>query len=103
MSQVYKTPQAQRDLVAIGYYLAEHSPVASERFLREAERAFRLLTQMPEIGSTCSFRSPRLRDVRFWTLRRFKNYVIYYRPVSGGVEIIRVLHGVRDAERHLRR
>ena len=51
MSQVYKTPQAQRDLVAIGYYLAEHSPVASDRFLREAERAFRLLAQMPEIGS----------------------------------------------------
>ena len=50
MSQVYKTPQAQRDLVAIGYYLAEHSPVASDRFLREAERAFRLLAQAQELA-----------------------------------------------------
>jgi toxin ParE1/3/4 len=34
------------------------------------------------------------------TLRSFPvgNYVIFYREVSEGIEIIRVLHGARDIE-----
>ena len=33
-------------------------------------------------------------------LRSFvvKNYIIFYQPVEGGIEILRVLHGSRDIE-----
>ncbi len=27
------------------------------------------------------------------------NYVIFYRPASGGIQIIRVLHGARDVSK----
>ena len=28
-------------------------------------------------------------------------YVIYYRPIEGGIEVIRVLHSARDVRRHI--
>ena len=31
-----------------------------------------------------------------WRITGFDNYLIFYRPVEGGVEIIRVLHAKRD-------
>jgi toxin ParE1/3/4 len=29
-------------------------------------------------------------------VRRFRNYLIFYRPTDGGIEVIRVLHAARD-------
>jgi toxin ParE1/3/4 len=26
------------------------------------------------------------------------NYVIYYRPIDGGIEVVRVLHGPRETQ-----
>jgi len=31
-----------------------------------------------------------------WPIKGFKNYLIFYRPIEQGVEIVRVLHGARD-------
>jgi len=47
----------------------------------------------------CSFPNPALANMRCWSIRCFKNYVIFYRPISEGIEVIRVLHGGRDIER----
>ena len=35
-------------------------------------------------------------DLRFWPIKRYRNYLVMYRPLDDGVEIIRVLHGARD-------
>ena len=45
---------------------------------------------MPDMG--------RLREDLSAGLRSFSvgNYVIFYRPMKGGIEIARVLHGARD-------
>jgi plasmid stabilization system protein ParE len=35
--------------------------------------------------------------VRFWPVPRFRQYIIFYRPIAkGGVEIVRILNGARD-------
>jgi len=34
--------------------------------------------------------------VRFWTVQRFPNYVIVYRPETVPLQVIAVLHGRRD-------
>lgn len=39
--------------------------------------------------------------VRFWTIPRFRHYVIVYDPNSHPVRIIRVLHGSLDIPHHL--
>lgn len=39
------------------------------------------------------------RPVRFRTVQRFPNYLIVYRPDARPLQIIRILHGMRDLKR----
>ncbi len=34
--------------------------------------------------------------VRFWTIMKFPNYVIVYRPETTPLQVVAVLHGKRD-------
>lgn len=36
--------------------------------------------------------------MRVWPIRRFPNHLIFYRPIDGGIEVIRVLHGAQDLD-----
>ena len=42
----------------------------------------------------------RLKDELAPFLRSFlvKNYLIFYRPIDQGIEIVRILHGLQDIE-----
>jgi plasmid stabilization system protein ParE len=40
--------------------------------------------------------------VHFWTVQQYPNYVVVYRPETQPLEIIRVLHGMRDLKRLLK-
>jgi hypothetical protein len=40
-----------------------------------------------------------LLPVRFWTITKFPNYVIVYRPETAPLQVIAVLHGKRDLKR----
>jgi plasmid stabilization system protein ParE len=42
------------------------------------------------------------RSVRFWTLTRYPNYTIVYRPETTPLQVVAVLHGKRNARRLLR-
>lgn len=67
-----------------------------------AKKAMELLASMPEIGSIWESPLPSLAGVRVWPIRKFKNYLIFYRPISGGIFVLRVLHGARQIDDLLR-
>jgi toxin ParE1/3/4 len=46
--------------------------------------------------------NPRLASLRVWPIVGFPNHLIFYRPIDGGIEVIRVLHGARDVDRVLK-
>jgi len=50
------------------------------------------------MGVKRNFIRSELSGVRSWTVTGFENYLIFYRPVEGGIEILRVVHGARDLE-----
>ena len=54
-------PQARHDLLEIADFIARDSLETSDRFLDTAETAFRLLANMPEIGTLCRFQSSQNR------------------------------------------
>jgi hypothetical protein len=41
--------------------------------------------------------------VRFWTMTKFPNYVIVYRPETNPLQVVAVLHGKRDLKTGSRR
>lgn len=98
MGEVRKRPQVIRDLSDLATYIAEGDLEAAERFLVAAEETFKLLGEMPGIGKVRECFNSNLVEVRQRAIKGFRNYLIFYRPLDGGVEILRVVHGARDIE-----
>ncbi len=96
--EVTKSPQARRDLIQIADNIALDNLGASLRFLDAAEAACEFLARTPEAGTVCQFRAPEAAGMRVWSIKGFRKYLIFYRPVPGGVNVIRVLHGAQDIE-----
>jgi toxin ParE1/3/4 len=51
---------------------------------------------MPGIGRAWESDEPRLADVRVYPVPRFRNFLIFYRPIENGIEVLTVVHGARD-------
>jgi toxin ParE1/3/4 len=93
---VLKTPQARIDLAGCYAYIGERSPAAAHRFRQAAERTFGELARSPLIGEPAGFDNPRLEGLRCARVRRFRNYLIFYRPIENGIHVIRVLQAARN-------
>jgi toxin ParE1/3/4 len=94
-------PAGERDVDAIADYIAHDSLDSALRFYDAVQSDAQKLAAMPGMGPACEFRNPATVGIRFWPLGGFRNYLLFYRPLSDGVEVIRVLHGARDVERVL--
>ena len=92
-------PEAVRDLDAQAEYIAEHSGLDTAlRFHLSAQEAFALIATQPRMGRTRTFANPRIRGVRICVMKEFDRHLIFYRPLKGGIEVLRVIHGSRDLE-----
>jgi toxin ParE1/3/4 len=94
MSSVLRTSRANLDLVEIAFHIAEDNPAAAENWLDAFGEKCQLLARMPELGRKRPDLAPKLRSFPIG------NYVIFYRPVAEGIQVIRVLHGARDVRKH---
>ncbi len=90
MPTIRKYPRAETDLIAIWRYIAEESPRSADRLLDRLDETFSRLAEMPHIGKSRFDLAPALR------MFPVREYLIFYRPIEDGIEIIRVLHGRRN-------
>jgi toxin ParE1/3/4 len=61
-----------------------------------ATAAFARLAALPSLGPAVPFQSPIVQGMRVWRVEGFERYLIFYRSVAAGVEVVRVLHAARD-------
>lgn len=92
MARVARTPLAREDLRDIASHIANESQSleVAERFLDSIGDKCTLYASKPQLGELCP---------DFGTdVRRFSagNYVVFYRPISKGIQVLRVVHGSRD-------
>lgn len=90
MAGFRRTAEAENDLLSIWRYIAGDNPEAATRILRNIDEKCALLGENPKLGPA---RPDIAADLRYFTSG---NYLILYREVSDGVEIVRVLHGARN-------
>lgn len=84
-------PEADADLELIGDCMARDSPARALRFIEKLPAQARHLAEMPGMGrARAEFATPNLHSLTHG------GYVIFYRPASYGVEVLRVLHGRRN-------
>jgi toxin ParE1/3/4 len=98
MGLVRRTPMSHRDYGAIWDYIADGgSPSAADRLLRTFDEKLDLLSDFPGLGPARPELRPRLRSFPVG------DYLLFYRPIRGGIELIRVIHGARDLRAVFRR
>jgi toxin ParE1/3/4 len=97
-AKVRRCERAFKDLDELAKYIQRDDPSAAIRFLEAAEATFQRLAEMPELGQRQLFAKKELADLRVWQVQGFKNYLIFYRPIERGIEVIRVLHAARDID-----
>jgi len=101
---VIKRAHAQRDLIEAADHLHQAAGMATaERFLKAVEKTLAKLGASPGLGSPWDSPHPRLQGIRAWPVKGFPKHIIFFRPAENGIEVLHVLHGMRDLERMLRK
>jgi toxin ParE1/3/4 len=97
MPEVIWTPRAREDLEQIVYYIrvSAERPFTAQRIAEEIVREAEKLATVAESGP----RHPAAPD--FWRYFRHKRWLIFYKPIPIGVEIMRVIDGSRDLPKAL--
>jgi toxin ParE1/3/4 len=83
-------PEAEADIEAIALYIAEDNPSAALRWYEEIHSYCQRIADMPGMGVARSHVRPGLRTFPVG------NYLILYRQIDDGAEIVRVVHGARQ-------
>jgi toxin ParE1/3/4 len=96
MARIIERSRAQEEREDIAVRIGMDRPSAATRFLAAARKAYETLAAMPEMGTVWEAENPAFAGVRYFAIPRYPNYVIFYRPLSDGVEIVHILHGARD-------
>lgn len=95
--RILKKPQVERDLVEHFSFIAQDKIEPADRFLRVAEASFKFIAEHPGVGQAWNSPIAQLDGIRVYMMpKSFRSYLIYYRPIDNGVEILTVLHGSRD-------
>jgi toxin ParE1/3/4 len=93
---VLKRPIARIDLAVCYGYLGERNPAMAHRFRLNAEATFAALARNPGLGEPYHVSDLRLKGLRCFRIKRFRNYLVFYSPIDEGIDVIRVLHAARD-------
>lgn len=94
------TPVAKADIFDIWSYIAEDSESAAARVEQAVYDACAFLAEGPMRGHTRADLTA--HPLRFWTLQRYPNYTLVYRPDTAPLQIVAVLHGKRNIRRMLK-
>ena len=90
--RLLRTAQAEDDLISIWADIGRDNPTAADRLIDTLDEKSHALARNPQMGMA--------RDDIAAGMRHFPvgNYLILYRVLRNGVEVVRYVHGMR----HLR-
>src|SRR5687768_7835570 len=90
MGFVRRTAASKRDYVEIWKYIAKDNPTAADDLLRLFDLKVTLLSDFPHLGRARSEIRTRLRSFAAG------DYILFYRPLRDGIELLRIIHGARN-------
>ena len=89
MGRLIRTARAEEDLIEIWMYIAADNPAAADRLLDRIEAKCQMLADNPGLGQARPDIAP---ELRYFPVGR---YLILYREIRQGIEVVRVVHGAR--------
>ena len=79
-------------------YIADDSEDFANRVEQSIYDACAFVAEAPMRGHSRSDLTS--RSLRFWTLTRYPNYTVVYRPETSPLQVVAVLHGKRNIRNH---
>jgi toxin ParE1/3/4 len=92
MGRIIQSPEAQNNLIEIWLYIAQENQAAADRLIDTINEKLILLSESSQLGQARPELAPLLRSFPV------NKYLLFYRPIPGGIELVRVIHGARDIE-----
>ena len=102
MARLLVREQVWSDLEELGTFIAKDNTAAASEVVRRLRLSFEQLARMPKLGRIVK-KIQTTEELRMWLSPAFHNYLIFYRELPDGVDIVRMLHGARDIQRILER
>jgi toxin ParE1/3/4 len=93
---IRRSKQSRQDIIEIYRFIHERSPQAAEKVFDAIERSVKSLLDMPGVGRFWNSPDPRLDQMRVTPVTPYRNYLIFFRATSAGIEIFRIIHGARE-------
>jgi toxin ParE1/3/4 len=90
VSRLKFTQLAREDFLDIGDYIAKDNPIAALDFVHRIQERFILLGDQPGSGRKRDEIEPAMRSATEG------EYVIFYRALPDGIEVIRIIHSKCD-------
>lgn len=75
-------------------YIADFNPHAAWKVIDAAFETFQTLADSPLLGT--NYRGTTLAGLRFFPVKDYRTYLVFYKPFGDGVLIVHVFHGARD-------
>lgn len=73
-------------------HFSHPSVAAADKWVDELDEKMRLWATEPMIGRAREELAPGIRSLAFG------RYFVFFTPTSGGIDVVRVLHGARDLD-----
>ncbi|MEQ1824721.1 MAG: type II toxin-antitoxin system RelE/ParE family toxin [Pirellula sp.] len=90
MPRLIFSPSARQDLTEIFDFIARDKPAAASNWIDMIEEKCKLMAETPEFGEK---RPEYGANIRSSVVGR---YVIFYRSIDSGIEVVRIISGDRD-------
>ena len=90
MPRVLRTRASRSDYDEIWSYLAVRDLAAADRLIDHFDATVESIAATPRMGRKVEELAPGLRSFPVG------HYLIFYRPLEDGIQLIRLLHGARD-------
>ena len=99
MPRIIRTPVSRTDVVEIVLRIRRVNAKAARKLLHAIDDTIVLLSQFPGIGP----KRPELgAAIRSFPVAKYTDYLIFYRLIDDGIEVIRVTHGAQNLPRLFR-
>lgn len=96
MTRYSLSPQAENDLWEIWRFIARDNPSSATKVVEAAYKTFGVLAASPKIGKAHPDLVSPEHQIRSMRVAGFTKYLIFYRPVDRGIQVLRVYHVARD-------
>ena len=92
MGRVTRRPLAAVDILDVWDHIAEDSLEQADRWIDNLDEKLKLIATQPLMGRARGELAAGTRSFPFG------RYIIFYAPVDGGIDVVRVLHSARDVD-----